>query len=172
MAQSRRRSRCASSPTRCRRAVASQAPRHPRREASSISRMYDEDAEYPSKAWLRSVGFRSACLLCPCSAMAARSVRSASPAPSQRVLRAPDRDAPDLRRPGGDRDREHAAVQRAGDAQPRPDRIAGAADSDQRDPARDQPVANATCCRCSRRSANALQAVRRPAQRSSRSTAN
>ena len=57
------------------------------------------------------------------------------------VLRPADRHAPDLRRPGGDRDREHAAVQRAADPQPRPDRIAGAADGDQRDPARDQPVA-------------------------------
>ena len=80
-----------------------------------------EDPEYSIKAWLRRSGF------------AARFRTDASrrhPNRSDRrrwhqarhVLRAADRHAPDLRRPSGDRDREHAAVQRAADAQPRPDR--------------------------------------------------
>ena len=50
--------------------------------------------------------------------------------------------AADLRRPGGHRHRERAAVPGAGDAQPRPRRGAGAADRDQRDPAGDQPLAH------------------------------
>ena len=60
------------------------------------------------------------------------------PGRSRAVHRQADRAAPDLRRPGGDRDRERAAVQGAGGAQPRADRGAGAADGDERDPARDQ----------------------------------
>ena len=46
-----------------------------------------------------------------------------------------DRAAPDLRRPGGDRDRERAPVQRAPGAEPRADRGARAADGHRRDPA-------------------------------------
>ena len=46
-----------------------------------------------------------------------------------------DRAPQDLRRPGGDRDRERPPVQGAGGAQPRPHRDAGAADGDGRDPA-------------------------------------
>ena len=51
------------------------------------------------------------------------------------VHREGDRVTQDLRRPGGDRDRERAAVQRARGAQPRADRIARAADGDRRDSA-------------------------------------
>ena len=58
--------------------------------------------------------------------------------------------AQDLRRPGGDRDRERAALQRAAGPQPRPDRIARAADRDRRDPAGPQRLADrhATGVRC------------------------
>ena len=46
-----------------------------------------------------------------------------------------DRLAPDLRRPGGHRDRERAPVHGARRAEPRADRVARAADGDRRDPA-------------------------------------
>ena len=45
-------------------------------------------------------------------------------------------------RPGRDRDRERAAVQGIGSTQHRPDRSTGTADGDERDPARDQPIAD------------------------------
>ena len=60
-----------------------------------------------------------------------------------------DRPARDLRRPGGDRHRERAAVQGAGGPQRRADRRARAADGDQRDPADHQPLADGYCSRCS-----------------------
>ena len=50
--------------------------------------------------------------------------------------------AEDLRRPGGDRDRKRAPVHRAGQTQSRPHRGAGAADGDERDPARDLELAD------------------------------
>ena len=68
-----------------------------------------------------------------------RSVRRPSRAP---FSDAADRAAADLRRPGGHRDRERAAVQGAGGAQPRPDRGARAADRDQRHPARHRQLAD------------------------------
>ena len=58
----------------------------------------------------------------------ARAERSA-PSPTA------DRAAPDLRRPGGDRDRERPPVPGARGAEPRADRGARAADGDRRDPA-------------------------------------
>ena len=54
----------------------------------------------------------------------------------------PGRAARDLRRPGGDRHRERAPLHGAGGAQPRPDRDPGAADRDQRDPARHLELAD------------------------------
>ena len=48
----------------------------------------------------------------------------------------------DLRRPGGDRDRERAPVHGARGAEPRADRGAGAADGDRRDPARHLELAD------------------------------
>ena len=48
----------------------------------------------------------------------------------------------DLRRPGGHRRRERPAVQGAGSPQPGPDRDAGAADRDRRDPARHLELAD------------------------------
>jgi len=53
------------------------------------------------------------------------------------LLRQPDRPAPDLRRPGGHRDRERAPVQGTGSAQPRAHHGAGQTDRHQRHPARD-----------------------------------
>ena len=50
------------------------------------------------------------------------------------------RAAPDIRRPGGDRHRERAAVPGAAGAQPRADRGAGAADGDQRGAEGHQPL--------------------------------
>ena len=47
-----------------------------------------------------------------------------------------NRAAPDLRRPGRHRDRERPAVHGARGPEPRADRVAGAADGDERDPAR------------------------------------
>ena len=58
------------------------------------------------------------------------------------VLRQAHRAAADLRRPGGDRRRERAAVQGAGGAQRRADRGAGAADGDGRDPPGHQQLAD------------------------------
>ena len=60
----------------------------------------------------------------------------------QPVLGQADRAARDLRRPGGDRDRERAAVQGAGGAEPRADRGARAADGHGRDPAGDRQLAD------------------------------
>ena len=60
-----------------------------------------------------------------------------------------DRAAGDLRRPGGHRHRERAAVQGARGAQPRADRGARAADRHGRDPAGDQPARRPTCSQCS-----------------------
>ncbi len=61
---------------------------------------------------------------------------------TRRVLYGRDRAAPDVRRPGGDRHRERAAVHRAPDEQPRADHGAGHADRHQRHPARHQPLAD------------------------------
>ena len=58
------------------------------------------------------------------------------------LLGARDRAAPDVRRPGGDRDRERAAVHGARGAEPRADRVARAADGDRRDPARHLELAH------------------------------
>ena len=54
---------------------------------------------------------------CRCSGTATRSACSWSGDPAGPVLRQADRAAPDLRRPGGDRDRERAPVHGAGGAQ-------------------------------------------------------
>ena len=65
-----------------------------------------------------------------------RGGRSGSTATAGGRLRARrDRAAPDLRRPGRDRDRERAAAQRAAGQECRPHRIPRAADRDERDPA-------------------------------------
>ena len=72
-----------------------------------------EDPEFRLQSWLRRVGFRSV--------LGVPMLRDGNPigtinvtgAEAGDVLRTSDRHAPDLRRPGGDRDREHAAVQRA-----------------------------------------------------------
>ena len=61
----------------------------------------------------------------------------------------------DLRRPGRHRHRERPAVQGAGGPEPRPDRDAGAADGDQRDPARHLAARRPTSSRSSTRSPRA-----------------
>ena len=53
-----------------------------------------------------------------------------------------DRPRADLRRPGGDRDRERTPVRRGAGAHPRPHGSAGAADGDKRGAVGDQPVAD------------------------------
>ena len=58
------------------------------------------------------------------------------------LLGASDPAAEDLRRPGRHRHRERPPVHGARSAQPRPDRVAGAADRDQRDPARHLELAD------------------------------
>ena len=65
-----------------------------------------------------------------------------SSAPSPAVHRRADRPAQDLRRPGGDRDRERPAVQGAGGPEQRADRDPRAADGDERDPARHLQLAD------------------------------
>ena len=63
--------------------------------------------------------------------------------------RHPGRATEDVRRSGRDRHRERAAVHGARSAQPRPDRDAGAADRDGRDPARHLQLARPTSSRSS-----------------------
>ena len=75
----------------------------------------------------------------------------------------PGRAAEDVRRPGGHRDRERAAVHGAGGPQPRPHRGAGAADGDERDPARHQPARRPTSSRCSTSIASSARAAVRRA---------
>ena len=66
----------------------------------------------------------------------------------------------DLRRPGGDRDRERAAVQGAAGAQRRSHRSAGAADGDRRDPAGHQQLADGHPARVRRILQSATRLVR------------
>ena len=66
------------------------------------------------------------------------------------VHRQADRAGHELRRPGRDRHREHAAAQRAAPAHRRSHRGAGAADRDLRGAARSSPVRPASWSRCSR----------------------
>ena len=74
----------------------------------------------------------------PCTALTVRPVH-----------RQADRAGHHLRRPGGDRDRERAAVRRGAGAHARAHRVAGAADGDLRNPGRHQQLAHRHCSRCS-----------------------
>ena len=65
------------------------------------------------------------------------------------VHRQAGRAGDELRRAGGDRDREHAAAQRAAPAHRRSLRIAGAADRDHRGAEGHHPARPANCSRCS-----------------------
>ena len=95
------------------------------------------------------------------AARARRSARSDPPHARCALHRPADRAAGDLRRPGRDRHRERAAVRGAAGAQPRPDRGAGAADRDRRDPARDHRLADRPqpCSTPSRRAPRACAAA-------------
>ena len=128
--------------------------RDPRRGPSSTSRTSLADPEYAQHVG-RAGGFRAS--------LAVPMLREGSPIGAIVVIRAQpgpfsddaDRAAQDLRRPGGHRHRERPPVQGAGGAQPRPDRDAGAADGDRRDPARHHPARRPTSSRSSTRSCRA-----------------
>ena len=103
-----------------------------------------------------ATGFRSRACSCRCCATARRSARSpCTRREAGRVQRPPDRSAQDLRRPGGDRDRERAPVQRDQGG-------ARAADGDRGDPQGHQRARLPTCSRCSTRSSRARAAARWP----------
>ncbi len=102
-----------------------------------------EDPDYASKRDAVAGGFRST--------LAVPLLREGAPIGADRRSAGPNRGRSPttqiallqhVRRPGGDRDRERAAVHRAAGAQQRTHGLARAADRDQRDPARDQPIAN------------------------------
>ena len=82
------------------------------------------------------------CWACRCCATASRSVSSSVAQDELRTLHGQaDRTGHDLRRPGGDRDRERAAVRRGAGAHARTVGIAGAADRDVGSAGRDQQLA-------------------------------
>ncbi len=99
-----------------------------------------EDPEYPATSRGRAAG--GAPSRCRCCVRRTHRGHHRHPGRTAAVLRQADRAAPDLRRPGGDRHRERAAVQGARGAEPRADRGAGAADGHQRDPAGHRRVAD------------------------------
>ena len=78
------------------------------------------------------------------------------------VHRQADRAGAELRRPGRDRHREHAAAQRAAPAHRRSHRIAGAADRDLRGAEGHQPARPASWSRCSTRMLENATASARP----------
>ena len=88
---------------------------------------------------------------CRCCAATRRSARSAWCGATRAADREADRAAAHLRRPGGDRDRERAPVQRDQGG-------ARAADRDRRGAERDQQLDRPTCSRCSTRSSRAASA--------------
>ena len=103
----------------------------------------------------------------PIGAIARRSALS-----PRSVLWRAGRAAPDLRRPGGDRYRERAAVQGAGGPEPRADGVARAADGDRRDPAGDPQLADRRAagrstrsCRAPSSCATLLMSARLPVRR-------
>ena len=98
-----------------------------------------EDAEY-QQAWRPRPGGEASSAF-RCSGPTARRSGHCHPAGGARaVRRQPCRAPQDLRRPGGDRDRERPPVQGAGGAQQRAAGRAGAADGDQRAPQGDRAV--------------------------------
>ena len=115
-----------------------------RRRAVDVHRHRDRTAMSAGRARRsRGCAASAACLCVPLLRDGARSAsisvtrREPGPFADQHV-----RAAADLRRPGGDRDRERAAVQRDQGG-------AGAADRDGRDPEGDRQFARRTCSRCS-----------------------
>ena len=81
------------------------------------------------------------CLACPCCETAIQSALSWLDGPRRdRYLKRAGRTAQDVRRPGGDRDRERAAIRRGAGTYARAERGAGTADCDSGRIAGDQPV--------------------------------
>ena len=115
--------------------------RHSGRQPSSISRTCSLNRATSSRT-SRGQPNIAAVSGCPLSATARSSDRSSSDGRRRACSPTAGRVAEDLCRPGRHRDRERAPVHGTGQAQSRPHRGAGAADGDQRDPARDQSVAN------------------------------
>ena len=119
------------------------------RRSTSPTCSADRGTEYRRHARDRSAGYRAPCAV-PMLREGQRGrldrrLRAAAPAvPDKR-----DRAAADLRRPGGDRDRERAPVQRDQGG-------ARAADRDRRDPAGDQRLAD-RLSRCSTRSLDSCE---------------
>ena len=108
------------------------------------------DPEYAARDMAQAIGATGASWPCPCSGRARPSARCrVLGAEAGAVHRPADRATRDVRRPGGDRHRERAAVQGAAGAEPRSDRGAGAADGDERDPPRHHRARRPTSSRSS-----------------------
>ena len=100
------------------------------------------------------------------AAAARRTSRSASSCCCARTVaavhRQADRAGHDLRRPGGHRHRERAAVRRGAGAHRRSERVAGAADRDRRGAQGHQPLDRSICSRCSTRWSRSRRGCARP----------
>ena len=106
------------------------------RRTIHVADMQAEVDEFPRAARTRGAWAIRTILSVAADARGCRDRRDRPPPNRGAALHgAADRPARDLRRPGGDRDRERPAIPGTGGAQPRPDRDAGAADSHERDPA-------------------------------------
>ena len=107
------------------------------------------DPEYTSSERCEGSAATAPCWVFRCCAKGRRSASSSSAAQRRAAVhRQADRAGRDLRRSGGDRDRERAAVRRGAGAHARAHRIAGAADRDL-----------ARCCRSSSSSPGELEPV-------------
>ena len=131
------------------RAIVDRKPVHVARSPDAAGRRFPTDS---AMARRQAIARFSACRCCARTRRSARSSLRRTRGPA--VLRQADRAARDLRRPGGDRDRERAPVRGGAGAHRRAHRGAGAADGDaevlkviSRSPS--------TCSRCSTRSSNA-----------------
>ena len=128
-------------------------PSGARRDGRSTSRtsLALPETEFPeTRGALRQLGSAPHALATPLLREACQSAPSSiAPERGPALHRQADRAPRDLRRPGGDRDRERAAVHGARGPEPRADRGARAADGDRRDPAGHQPARRPTCSRCS-----------------------
>ena len=144
----RRRSRCAHRSIRRRRAGPAGRPRHPRGERSASTTRCSTPRTTMRRAERRA-GAHGRCADAE-DGVPVGAILVAWPEPGRNTA-APGRPVQDLRRPGGDRDRERAPVQRDQGG-------ARAADRDGRDPARHQQLADrrAAGVRCDRRAGDGL----------------